>query len=124
MMAMDGKAKLQMVSFQAPKIRLLRNLSIEASEGMQVYPNYQANPILNMMPGWFGNSDVILMNVLIVEKVCRFFVINMYDVLCRNSVFKICMQILDFAVFPEQEFDLPIFCANFFTTPTTNIIVL
>lgn len=36
MMAMDGKAKLQMVSFQAPKIRLLRNLSIEASEGMQV----------------------------------------------------------------------------------------
>ncbi|XP_034689062.1 phytochromobilin:ferredoxin oxidoreductase, chloroplastic [Vitis riparia] len=67
MMSMDGKAKLQMVSFQAPKIRLLRNLSIEASEGM---------------------------------------------------------QILDFAVFPEQGFDLPIFCANFFTTPTTNIIVL
>lgn len=37
MVSMDGKSKLQMVSFRAPKIRLLRNLSIEGSEGMQVF---------------------------------------------------------------------------------------
>ncbi|KAJ9537322.1 hypothetical protein OSB04_030055, partial [Centaurea solstitialis] len=65
--AMDGKTELRMCSFQAPKIRLLRSLSIEATDGMQV---------------------------------------------------------LDLAVFPEAEFDLPIFCANFFTSANTNIVVL
>ncbi|KAK3003029.1 hypothetical protein RJ639_019439 [Escallonia herrerae] len=34
-MAVDGKTELQMISFQAPKIRLLRSLSIEGSNGMQ-----------------------------------------------------------------------------------------
>ncbi|MQL91014.1 hypothetical protein Taro_023610 [Colocasia esculenta] len=34
------------------------------------------------------------------------------------------MQVLDFAIFPEAEFDLPIFCANFFTGPTISIVVL
>lgn len=34
------------------------------------------------------------------------------------------VQVLDFAVFPKPEFDLPIFCANFFTTASINIIVL
>jgi len=34
------------------------------------------------------------------------------------------MQILDFAVFARPEFDVPIFCANFFSTATINIIVL
>eukprot|EP00262_Sarcandra_glabra_P008262 TRINITY_DN21590_c1_g2_i1.p1 TRINITY_DN21590_c1_g2~~TRINITY_DN21590_c1_g2_i1.p1 ORF type:complete len:278 (-),score=46.48 TRINITY_DN21590_c1_g2_i1:65-898(-) len=34
------------------------------------------------------------------------------------------MQVLDFAVFPEPEFDLPIFCANFVTAGSMNIIVL
>ncbi|KAL3828225.1 hypothetical protein ACJIZ3_017027 [Penstemon smallii] len=65
--AMDGKAELQMLSFESPKIRLLRSLYVEGSDGMQV---------------------------------------------------------LDFAIFPKQEFDLPIFCANFFTTASMNIIVL
>lgn len=32
---MDGKSELQMLSFQAPKIRLLRSMSIE-TEVMQV----------------------------------------------------------------------------------------
>ncbi|KAK4482439.1 hypothetical protein RD792_009596 [Penstemon davidsonii] len=64
---MDGKAELQMLSFESSKIRLLRSLYIEGSDGMQV---------------------------------------------------------LDFAIFPKQEFDLPIFCANFFTTSSMNIIVL
>ncbi|PWA62109.1 phytochromobilin:ferredoxin oxidoreductase, chloroplast / phytochromobilin synthase (HY2) [Artemisia annua] len=57
--AADGKTELKMCSFQAPKIRLLRSLFIESSDGMQV---------------------------------------------------------LDLAIFPEVEYDLPIFCANFFTT--------
>nr|DAD30263.1 TPA_asm: hypothetical protein HUJ06_031731 [Nelumbo nucifera] len=34
------------------------------------------------------------------------------------------MQILDLAVLPEPELDLPIFCANFFTTANMNIVVL
>ncbi|KAJ6750760.1 hypothetical protein OIU85_001310 [Salix viminalis] len=56
----------KMLSFQAPKMRLLRSLSIE------------------------------------------------------NEAIKI----LDLAVFARPEFDAPIFCANFFTTATMNIIVL
>ncbi|XP_054817705.1 phytochromobilin:ferredoxin oxidoreductase, chloroplastic-like [Prosopis cineraria] len=34
------------------------------------------------------------------------------------------MQVLDFAVFPKVEYDVPIFCANFFTSGRSNIIVL
>ncbi|KAJ6812099.1 phytochromobilin:ferredoxin oxidoreductase, chloroplastic isoform X2 [Iris pallida] len=34
------------------------------------------------------------------------------------------MQVLDFAALPEPNFDLPIFCANFFTTPRLSIVVL
>ncbi|PHT59232.1 Phytochromobilin:ferredoxin oxidoreductase, chloroplastic [Capsicum baccatum] len=67
LLAMDDKTELQMLSFEAPKIRLLRSLGIEGSDGMQV---------------------------------------------------------LDFAAFPKPEFDLPIFCANFFTAAKMNIIVL
>ncbi|XP_061361155.1 phytochromobilin:ferredoxin oxidoreductase, chloroplastic isoform X2 [Gastrolobium bilobum] len=33
-------------------------------------------------------------------------------------------QVLDFAVFPKAEYDVPIFCANFFTSTRTNIVVL
>ncbi|KAL3620344.1 Phytochromobilin [Castilleja foliolosa] len=65
--AMDGKTELHMQSFETPKIRLLRSLSIEGSDGMQV---------------------------------------------------------LDFAIFPRAEFNLPIFCANFFSTAAINIVVL
>ena len=34
--AMDGRTQLQVQSFESPKIRLLRSLSIEGSDGMQV----------------------------------------------------------------------------------------
>ncbi|KAF7040165.1 hypothetical protein CFC21_050086 [Triticum aestivum] len=34
------------------------------------------------------------------------------------------MQVLDFAAFSEPEYDLPIFCANAFTTPAQSIVVL
>uniref|UniRef100_A0A7N0TI38 Phytochromobilin:ferredoxin oxidoreductase n=2 Tax=Kalanchoe fedtschenkoi TaxID=63787 RepID=A0A7N0TI38_KALFE len=64
---MDAKTDLHMLSFEAPKIRLLRGLHIDGGESLQV---------------------------------------------------------LDFAAFPRPEFDLPIFCANFFTASSTNIIVL
>ncbi|XP_068311507.1 phytochromobilin:ferredoxin oxidoreductase, chloroplastic [Pyrus communis] len=64
--SMDGKADIQMLSFEATKIRHLRSLCIESQT----------------------------------------------------------MQILDFAVFPEPEFDMPIFCANFFTSANINIVVL
>ncbi|KAM5584696.1 phytochromobilin:ferredoxin oxidoreductase, chloroplastic [Rosa sericea] len=66
MVSMDGNAELQMSSFKATKIRLLRSLCIETQT----------------------------------------------------------MQVLDFAVFPEPEFDMPIFCANFFTSANVNIVVL
>ncbi|XP_021770368.1 phytochromobilin:ferredoxin oxidoreductase, chloroplastic-like [Chenopodium quinoa] len=34
------------------------------------------------------------------------------------------LQVLDFGIFPKVAFDLPIFCANFFSSSSTNIIVL
>ncbi|KAK7299867.1 hypothetical protein RJT34_10695 [Clitoria ternatea] len=34
------------------------------------------------------------------------------------------LQVLDFTVFPKAEYDVPIFCANFFTSAKTNIVVL
>ncbi|KAJ4845978.1 hypothetical protein Tsubulata_000787 [Turnera subulata] len=66
MTSMDGKTELKMVSFEAPKIRLLRGLSIQ--------------------------NDA--------------------------------MQVLDFAAFARPEFDVPIFCGNFFSTASFNIVVL
>ncbi|GAB4856001.1 Phytochromobilin ferredoxin oxidoreductase [Ancistrocladus abbreviatus] len=63
----DGKTELKFLSFEAPKIRLLRSMCIDGNETMQV---------------------------------------------------------LDFAVFPKVEYDLPIFCANFFTSSAMNIILL
>ncbi|KAG4113397.1 hypothetical protein ERO13_D13G221350v2 [Gossypium hirsutum] len=66
MIAMDEQTRLEMLSFETPKIRLLRSMSIEGEA----------------------------------------------------------MQVLDFAAFPKPEFDLPIFCGNFFTTANMNIVVL
>ncbi|URD88407.1 Ferredoxin-dependent bilin reductase, partial [Musa troglodytarum] len=63
----DNNAVLRTLSFCAPKIRLVRSLTVEGNRAMQV---------------------------------------------------------LDFAVFPEPEFDLPIFCANFFTNASLSIVVL
>lgn len=34
------------------------------------------------------------------------------------------MQVLDFAAFSEPEYDLPIFCANAFSSPARSIVVL
>uniref|UniRef100_A0A803N5Q7 Phytochromobilin:ferredoxin oxidoreductase n=1 Tax=Chenopodium quinoa TaxID=63459 RepID=A0A803N5Q7_CHEQI len=34
------------------------------------------------------------------------------------------LQVLDFGIFPKAAFDLPIFCANFFSSSSMNIIVL
>lgn len=67
MTAVDGKTALHTEAFQSSKIRLLRSLTIDDGDGMQVF---------------------------------------------------------DFAAFPKYEFDLPIFCANFFSTTNMNIIVL
>ncbi|XP_030506507.2 phytochromobilin:ferredoxin oxidoreductase, chloroplastic [Cannabis sativa] len=66
MMSTDGNVELQMGSFEAPKIRLLRSLSIETET----------------------------------------------------------MQVLDFAAFPKPEYDVPIFCANFFSNASTSIVLL
>lgn len=66
MISTDGTVELQMQSFQAPKIRLLRSLRIESET----------------------------------------------------------MQVLDFGVFPKPEYDLPIFCGNFFSNASTNIVLL
>ncbi|KAI3973482.1 hypothetical protein MKW92_013613 [Papaver armeniacum] len=67
MKSIDEKTELEMLSFQSSKIRLLRGLTIDGSDSMQV---------------------------------------------------------MDFAVFPEPEFDLPIFCANCVTVGSVNIVVL
>ncbi|XP_038972871.1 phytochromobilin:ferredoxin oxidoreductase, chloroplastic isoform X2 [Phoenix dactylifera] len=65
--AKDDKTMLHGLSFSAPKIRLLRSLTIEGSEAVKV---------------------------------------------------------LDFAAFSKPEFDLPIFCANFFLNASLSIVVL
>ncbi|KAL6853895.1 hypothetical protein ACP4OV_019924 [Aristida adscensionis] len=65
--ANEDDTVFQALSFSAPKIRLLRSLTIEQ----------------------------------------------------KNSV-----QVLDFAAFSESEYDLPIFCANVFTSPARSIVVL
>ncbi|KAJ3673772.1 hypothetical protein LUZ60_005764 [Juncus effusus] len=63
----EKKTVLNTISFSSPKIRLLRSLTIESNQSMQV---------------------------------------------------------LDFGAFSKPEYDLPIFCANAFTTPTRSIVVL
>lgn len=65
--ANEDNASIDALSFSTPKIRLLRSLTIEQ----------------------------------------------------KNSV-----QVLDFAGFSEPEYDLPIFCANVFTSPARSIVVL
>ncbi|XP_030456757.1 phytochromobilin:ferredoxin oxidoreductase, chloroplastic [Syzygium oleosum] len=67
MKPLDDETEIELLSYKAPKIRLLRSLRIQGSKGLRV---------------------------------------------------------LDFAMFPEPEYDLPIFCANFFTAAETNIVVL
>ncbi|RYR45235.1 hypothetical protein Ahy_A07g031084 [Arachis hypogaea] len=42
----------------------------------------------------------------------------------HTHLFSSPLQVLDFTVFPRAEYDVPIFCANFFTTARTNIVVL
>lgn len=71
LLSMDGNTELQMSSFESPKLRLLRSLSINGRKSV-------------------GGG----------------------------------VQVLDFAVFPKPEFDLPIFCANLFSIGNTNIVVL
>jgi phytochromobilin:ferredoxin oxidoreductase len=39
-------------------------------------------------------------------------------------MYMVIMQVLDFAAFSEPEYDLPIFCANAFTSPARSIVVL
>lgn len=53
----------------------------------------------------FSAPKVRLLRSLTIEK--------------ENSV-----QVLDFAAFSEPEYDLPIFCANAFTSPVQSIVVL
>ncbi|XP_021857634.1 phytochromobilin:ferredoxin oxidoreductase, chloroplastic isoform X2 [Spinacia oleracea] len=65
--AVDGKAKIDFLSFEASKIRLLRSMHIDGGDSLQV---------------------------------------------------------LDFGIFPNVAFDMPIFCANFFTSSSMSIIVL
>ncbi|KAF8035432.1 hypothetical protein BT93_C1456 [Corymbia citriodora subsp. variegata] len=67
MKPLDDKTEIELLSYKAPKIRLLRSLSIQGEKGLQV---------------------------------------------------------LDFAMLPEPEYNVPIFCANFFTAAETNIVVL
>jgi hypothetical protein len=38
-------------------------------------------------------------------------------------MYMVIMQVLDFAAFSEPEYDLPIFCANAFTSPARSIVV-
>ncbi|WVZ67421.1 hypothetical protein U9M48_016497 [Paspalum notatum var. saurae] len=61
------------------------------------------NTIVNALS--FNASRIRLLRSLTIEQ--------------KNSV-----QVLDFAGFSEPEYDLPIFCANAFTSPARSIVVL
>ncbi|KAL9240866.1 hypothetical protein vseg_015038 [Gypsophila vaccaria] len=65
--AIDGTTKLNFLSYEASRIRIMRSMYIDGDDSLQVF---------------------------------------------------------DFAVLPKFEFDLPIFCANFYSNPATSIIVL
>ncbi|KAJ1287053.1 hypothetical protein BS78_03G401200 [Paspalum vaginatum] len=61
------------------------------------------NTIVNALS--FSTSKIRLLRSLTIEQ--------------KNSI-----QVLDFAGFLEPEYDLPIFCANAFTSPARSIVVL
>ncbi|PUZ53004.1 hypothetical protein GQ55_5G019400 [Panicum hallii var. hallii] len=61
------------------------------------------NTVLNALS--FSAPKIRLLRSLAIEQ--------------KNSV-----QVLDFAAFSEPEYDLPIFCANAFTSPARSIVVL
>lgn len=54
---MDGKTELQMQSFESPKIRLLRSLSVEGSDGMQVF-SYAYKHKISQAPTYLSNNSV------------------------------------------------------------------
>ncbi|KAL5656236.1 hypothetical protein ACJX0J_035555, partial [Zea mays] len=61
------------------------------------------NTVLNALS--FSTSKIRLLRSLTIEQ--------------KNSV-----QVLDFAAFSRPEYDLPIFCANAFSSPARSIVVL
>lgn len=63
-----------------------------------------------------GNSFTTVW-IILMHNVYSFFT-------CNSAVLHIILQVLDFAAFPKPEFDVPIFCANFFTNASMNIVVL
>ncbi|CAD6234873.1 unnamed protein product [Miscanthus lutarioriparius] len=67
-----------------------------------IKPN-EDNSVLNALS--FSTSKIRLLRSLTIEQ--------------KNSV-----QVLDFAAFSEPEYDLPIFCANAFSSPARSIVVL
>ncbi|KAL5125997.1 Phytochromobilin:ferredoxin oxidoreductase, chloroplastic [Glycine soja] len=94
----DGKGTLSMLSFEGAKIRLLRSLIIE-TETMQ------------------DPSSKTMHVMMLTELVSILLYLFQYAISDPHEV-------LDFTVFPKAEYDIPIFCANFFTSAKTNIVVL
>ncbi|KAL9316797.1 hypothetical protein ACSQ67_017798 [Phaseolus vulgaris] len=143
----DGKGKLSMLSFEAAKIRLLRSLIIETETMQLAYPLCLSPQAYSSVCTKHMETNVFFVreNVVAQQNVdCSCQVVDvMTKVLspptrfmtlvkaqsCRLSCSPPLLNlhgsgVFDFAVFPEAEYDVPIFCANFFTSAKTNIVVL
>uniref|UniRef100_A0A0E0JTL7 EF-hand domain-containing protein n=1 Tax=Oryza punctata TaxID=4537 RepID=A0A0E0JTL7_ORYPU len=92
------------VSFALEETRLRTTLTPHPSQEKfkSIKPN-DDNTVFNALS--FSAPKIRLLRSLTIEK--------------KNS-----FQVLDFAAFSEPEYDLPIFCANVFTTPAQSIVVL
>lgn len=85
------------------------------------------SPLSRKRFGCFG-----LLSSMVVSR-CRSaswsLTLLVYSVLCLHTNVVLsrrrrCVQVLNAAIFPRPEYDLPIFCADFFSTSSRNIIVL
>ncbi|BAS76226.1 Os01g0949400 [Oryza sativa Japonica Group] len=92
------------VSFALEETRLRTTLTPHPSQEKfkSIKPN-DDNTVFNALS--FSAPKIRLLRSLTIEK--------------KNSY-----QVLDFAAFSEPEYDLPIFCANVFTTHAQSIVVL
>ncbi|XP_006646678.2 phytochromobilin:ferredoxin oxidoreductase, chloroplastic [Oryza brachyantha] len=92
------------VSFALEETRLRTTLTPHPSQDkFKFIKSSDDNTVFNALS--FSAPKIRLLRSLTIEK--------------KNS-----FQVLDFAAFSEPEYDLPIFCANVFTTTAQSIVVL
>lgn len=64
MKALDGKTDLDMLAYEAPKVRLLRSLSIQGNDGMQVLFSIYLSDILLPIYGKIWSGFLIVLHLI------------------------------------------------------------